>query len=146
MAGANVLASPVGVFVRSQSIRLSGLWVCGFLKVSLQERNAPAAAGPRACAFADLTGAFRLVDANKIDDLPLRNVEAVADFVVEFHSRSFRRADHVQQRALARTGRPDDDHHFARDNVKIDVVQHGDIYVSHLIDLAHSVETEQRPG
>ena len=41
-------------------------------EVLLELRNAPAATRPGAAAFADLAGSARLVDANEVDDLPLR--------------------------------------------------------------------------
>ena len=55
------------------------------VEVSLQKRDAPAAARPRAAAFTDLRGDAGLVDADEVHDLPFGDVKAEANFVVEFH-------------------------------------------------------------
>src|SRR5205823_1541571 len=54
-------------------------------EIPLEVGDAPSAARPRAAALADLAGAAGLMNADEIQNLPLRDVKAVADRVVEFH-------------------------------------------------------------
>ena len=51
-----------------------------------QERPAPAAARARAKALAELRRALGLLDADEVDDFPLRDVKAEAEFVVGGHA------------------------------------------------------------
>jgi hypothetical protein len=53
----------------------------------LQKRPAPSAASPRAEAFRELALAARFLDAQKVNHLPLGDVEAEAEFVVEVHEK-----------------------------------------------------------
>ncbi len=55
-----------------------------FSEITLEKRHTPAAPGARTAAIAQLACDARFVDANVIEDLPLRNVEAVTDRVVKF--------------------------------------------------------------
>jgi hypothetical protein len=50
-----------------------------------EEWYAPAAPGPRTTTFTDFTGNPRLVQANPVDNLALRHMETVAQFVVRLH-------------------------------------------------------------
>src|SRR5262249_24130195 len=61
----------------------------GLLVQLLEEGNAPAAAGPCSAALRQLTGNTRPLDAQKVEQLPPRDVEAVADFLVEVFVRPF---------------------------------------------------------
>jgi hypothetical protein len=57
---------------------------CG-VEEAPQEGAAPAAAGPRAEALAELPDSPRLFHAEVVDHLPLGDVEAETEFFVEFH-------------------------------------------------------------
>lgn len=72
-----------GVFLGRQFLSHSSR--LGFRKESLQVVDAPATTGPGPATFRQLAGPARLIDADKIDDFPLRNMKAVANGVVEFH-------------------------------------------------------------
>jgi hypothetical protein len=54
-------------------------------EVPFEILHTPAAAGPCPAAFADLARTTRLMDANEVDDLPLGDVKAIANGVVEIH-------------------------------------------------------------
>src|SRR5262245_53335607 len=82
-AFADVLRALLGVVGGRERIVGRRLLALGVFEVTLQVGDAPPAAGSRSAAFADLAGAPRPVDANVIHDLPLRDVKAVADGVVE---------------------------------------------------------------
>ena len=56
-----------------------------WLEHAAQVGAAPAAAGARTEAIGQLAGAARFLDADKIQQLPLGDMEAEANFVVEFH-------------------------------------------------------------
>ena len=60
-----------------------------FVEQLFDKRDAPAAAGTGAVAFADLAGSSRFVDADEVTDLPLGYMKAVADFVVGLHGSLF---------------------------------------------------------
>ena len=85
MAGLDVFGPALSVLFRGQFVLVNRFSALELLKVLLQIGDAPAAAGARSAAFADLTGAAGLVQADVVDDLPLGDVEAVTDFVVKFH-------------------------------------------------------------
>ena len=55
-------------------------------EVSLQVGDTPAATGSSTAAFAQLAGTFGSVDPQVVEDLPLGDVKAEADFVIELHS------------------------------------------------------------
>lgn len=57
----------------------------GLGEVAFEIIHAPAAARPCSATLADLTGAARLMDADEVHNLPLGDVEAVANGVVEVH-------------------------------------------------------------
>lgn len=57
-------------------------------KHRFEEGNAPAATGPCSAAIRELTRPFGPMHTDVIDDLPLRDVEAVAQRVIQFHSES----------------------------------------------------------
>jgi hypothetical protein len=78
--------SPVfGVLIGRDIIGGDNITLLPLLVVSLQKRNTPAATGPSTAAFAQLADPFGLVDAQMIDNLPLRDMKTVIDFVVELH-------------------------------------------------------------
>lgn len=56
-----------------------------FVEQFFDKGDTPAAARTCAVALADLAGSPWFVDADEVANLPLRNVEAVADFVVRLH-------------------------------------------------------------
>lgn len=57
----------------------------GGIKELLQKRHAPAATRACTSAFTDLAGDSRLMNANEIHNLPLRNMKAIAELVVRLH-------------------------------------------------------------
>ena len=85
VARLDIGGSLAGVFFGSQCIGEGR--VLRFCEESFQVVHAPAAPGPGSAAVGQLTGAARLIHANEVDDLPLGDVEAVANGVVEFHNR-----------------------------------------------------------
>jgi hypothetical protein len=92
MAGLDIGGSLASVLFRSQSIGGGG--ILRFGEESLQVAHTPAA--PRSCsaAFAELAGAARVIHADEVDDLPLGDVEAVANRIVEFHNQIPSKRDH----------------------------------------------------
>jgi hypothetical protein len=85
VSGADVGGALPRIFFRRQRLTLIARFTSGLGKVPLEVRHAPSAAGPRPAALADLAGPARSVDPDVIQNLPLRDVEAVTDCVVEFH-------------------------------------------------------------
>ena len=59
-----------------------------FGEVTLEIRHAPATSRSGTSAFADLTRPSRSMHADEVKNLPLRDVEAVANRVVVFHEQS----------------------------------------------------------
>ena len=83
MAFADVASAAVGVLVLGHLVRLDLAGGGHLIEILLQERPAPAAAGASAKALADLADAARLLHAQEVDNLPLADVKAQTDFVVE---------------------------------------------------------------
>ena len=94
-SGPNVRASGLSVLVRGH--RIGAVTVLCLFEQFFDERNAPSATSAGSTALADLAGPPRFVDADEIADLPFRDVEAVADCVVEFHQLSFDTDDRKRQ-------------------------------------------------
>ena len=86
-AVANVLTSALCVFRWRQTFRLTGAAFGCFGEIAFYVRDAPAATGSRAAAFADLADATRFVNADEIHNLAFGHVKAVADCIVRFHGR-----------------------------------------------------------
>ncbi len=63
---ANVVGPQAFVFLGGNVLGIFERPCPGFFKVPLQIRDAPAAAGPCAATFADLTGAARLMNADEV--------------------------------------------------------------------------------
>jgi hypothetical protein len=59
----------------------------GVLEIPLEEWNAPAATGAGSSTLRQLAGNPRLVHAQVIENLTLRDVKAQAEFVIKLHSR-----------------------------------------------------------
>lgn len=85
VARLDIGGSLAGVFLGGESIGEGR--VLRFREEPLQVVHAPTAPGSSSAAFGELTGAAGLIHANEVDDLPLGDVEAVANGVVEFHNR-----------------------------------------------------------
>lgn len=70
-----------------QWVGIAGLLGAGVIlfQQTLQERTAPAASGSGSVALGKLAGQFGLFDANELNDFPLRDVKAEADFIVVIH-------------------------------------------------------------
>ena len=83
---ANIVGPQARILLRWQLIRIGRDTGLRLLEVPLEIRHSPSAARPRAAAFADLTGAPRLMNADEVKNLPLADVKAIADGVVELHS------------------------------------------------------------
>jgi hypothetical protein len=66
-------------------VGLSGRRVA-LIEHAAQISTAPAAASARPEAIGQLAGAARLFHADVVQQLPLRDMEAEANFVVEFHN------------------------------------------------------------
>ena len=86
MARLDMVGAAGGVLFGSQFVIRDGLTALELFEVLLQIGNTPAATGSRAAALADLARATRLIQPDVVDDLAFRDVEAVADFIVEIHS------------------------------------------------------------
>jgi hypothetical protein len=82
--GANVCSPTARILFGSETIGFVRPVVGDLLEQIFQKTNAPPATGPRTAAFADLTRNARIVNADKVSDLPLRDVEAVTNFVIGF--------------------------------------------------------------
>jgi len=78
-----------------------GLTKLRLLEVTLEKRNTPPATCARASALADLTRPLRAIESNVIQHLALRNVETVADFIIDIHG-----SRHSFQAPLSLTVRP----------------------------------------
>jgi hypothetical protein len=74
-----------GILSSIQFNRSRWLGLLSGVKQPAEKRHAPAAARTRTAAFADFTGNPRLMQANPVDNLALRHVETVAQFVVRLH-------------------------------------------------------------
>jgi hypothetical protein len=85
MACFDIGGSLSSVLVRSQSVRECG--VLRFSEESLQVIHTPPATRSRSATFGELAGAAWVIHADEVDDLPLGDVEAVANSIVEFHNR-----------------------------------------------------------
>ena len=85
MARFDVVGSAGGVLFGGQFVVADCLAPLSLFEVLLQVGNAPATPCSRAATLADLAGATRLIEPDVVDDLPLRDVEAITDFVVEVH-------------------------------------------------------------
>src|SRR5438105_1027676 len=75
-AGSDVGGAAAGVFFGRQPVQLGLAAGLELLVQLLEERNAPAAAGPRSAALRQLTGNARPLDAQKVEQLPPRDVAA----------------------------------------------------------------------
>lgn len=83
-AGADVVAATGCIVFRGQFVRLFSPPEQGLGVILLEEGNAPSATGSRAAALANLAGDPWLMNPDVIQNLSLRNVEAVANLIVKF--------------------------------------------------------------
>lgn len=83
----NVRRPLPGVFGGGQRVSRDFPAHLRLLKIPLEVGDAPAAASTGTTALAQLAGAPKFVQTQEIDDLPLRDVEAVADRIFRFQVR-----------------------------------------------------------
>ena len=85
MARTNVSGSAALVFRRCQLLQLGRTTLDGLLEKLLQKWNAPATTRTGAPALRKLTGDPRFLDAQVVEQLPLRDVKAITDLGIEIH-------------------------------------------------------------
>ena len=84
LAGFDVRRALSGVFGGGQCIRRRLGFLLRLGEVAFEVCDAPAATGSRAATLAQLTGDARAMDPDEVHDLPLGDVKAVTNRVVEF--------------------------------------------------------------
>jgi hypothetical protein len=89
-AGADVLRSPLLIFLGRKPLEFGFASVDSLLKDLLEEWNAPTAAGPRAATLRQLARHLGFLNARVIHELAPRNMEAVTNLGVEFHVEAIR--------------------------------------------------------
>src|SRR5437773_9661993 len=85
MARSDVFRTHLGIALRGQVVLRRDASLDRLAKIFFKKRAAPSATGPCTAALADLARAARLVDADEIQNLPLRDVKTVTDLVVKLH-------------------------------------------------------------
>ena len=85
LACLDVVAALPSVLLRRQRIVAQLLRSVRLVEVASQKRNAPAATGSRSAALGKLAGSTRIVNPLEVEDLPLRDVEAVTNRVIQLH-------------------------------------------------------------
>mgnify|MGYP006969360039 CR=1 FL=1 len=82
----DICRPPCSIFVRRHRILTFGILAIRFSEIPFQIRNTPTATRSRPAAAAHLARTPGTMDADVVDDLPLGDVEAVTDCVVELHA------------------------------------------------------------
>lgn len=95
----DVLASLRGVLVGSQRV-VGRFGIVRGLEVAFEKRHAPAATGSRSAALGKLARSTRSMNPQEVENLPLRDVKAVANRVVRFHEQDSDALSVLQKRRM----------------------------------------------
>lgn len=85
LARADISGTPALVFGRGELFQFGVVTASGLLVELLEEGNAPAATRAGAAAFGKLAGHLGTAEADEIDQLPPRHMEAIANLGIQVH-------------------------------------------------------------